>query len=425
MTLPTERTSRAVRSGRINRRPASCSASLIALAVVFALAWMFFVRSGPSASAPVVTGIQGTYTWQPEGGALGAQGRFGAVAGGDAGGTSKLDGVSLDQTPPQSAYDAKSKTETTTGGPGAQTSYRRTVGAWPPVWRVATHSPLDYQGLAAIVRTAVEDGDHAVGTKPVKDGDRAAWRAAIPLGGKEIDLVVDQQTGVVTWYSDGKATFTANVEWASPPPPDTTYSVETGGMKATTTRAEVSYEDSPAAAGRTAGYDPLVSDLAPDGYALQAVATIRADMRPLSWISDKVVSLPTGPRGRAVLELYTRGLSQFTVEQVGPATMRFWASVPDWASEATPGRLSYQETTLQYGAFKGATASTWYQESGPSLLVAGKRRAVFVTGALTRQELIAYAEGLEAGPRGQVAATGRRRPQSARRAGGVSPAAPR
>ncbi len=71
MTLPTERTSRAVRSGRLNRRPASCSASLIALAIVFALAWMFFVRSGPSASAPVVTGIRGTYTWQPAAGSLG------------------------------------------------------------------------------------------------------------------------------------------------------------------------------------------------------------------------------------------------------------------------------------------------------------------------------------------------------------------
>ncbi len=248
------------------------------------------------------------------------------------------------------------------------------------------------------MRTAVEDGDVSVGTKPVKDGDRAAWRAAMTLGGRPVELVVDQQTGIVTWYSDGKATFTANVDWASPPPPDTTYSVETSGMKATTTDAEVSYEDSPAAAGSTAGYAPLVSHLAPDGYALKAVATSRADMRPLSWISDKVLSLPTGPRGRAVLELYTRGLSQFTVEQVGPATMRFWASVPDWAGEATPGRLSYQETTLQYGAFKGATASTWYQESGPSLFVAGRRRAVFVTGALTRQELIAFAEGLKPVP---------------------------
>ena len=152
---------------------------------------------------------------------------------------------------------------------------------------------------------------------------------------------------------------------------------------------------SAAAAARDAGYAPLVSGLAPDGYALKAVATSRADMRPLSWISDKVLSVPVGPRGTAVLELYTRGLAQFTVEQVGPATMQFWASVGDWSGQATPGRLSYQETTLQYGALKGATASTWYQESGPALFASDARRAVFVTGALTRQELIAFAEGLK------------------------------
>ena len=285
-------------------------------------------------------------------------------------------------------------------GLGPTATFTRTVGAWPPVWRVATHSPLDYQGLAAIVRTAVEDGDDTVGIKPLKEGDRAVWRAAMTMGGRQIEVVVDQQTGMVTWYSDGRSTFTAKVGWEAPPPAATTYRVDVpAGTKAKTVKNDAySYAASPAAAQQTAGYAPLVSDLAPDGYVLKAVATSRADMRPLSWISDKVLSLPVGPRGTAVLELYTRGLSQFTVEQVGPATMHFWASVHDWPGQATPGRLSYQQTTLQYGAFKGATASTWYQESGPSLFVAGARRAVFVTGALTRQELIAFAEGLKPVP---------------------------
>ena len=109
---------------------------------------------------------------------------------------------------------------------GFATTDLRRIGAWPPAWRLATHSPLDYQGLAAIVRTAVEDGDDTVGIKPLKEGDRAVWRAALTLGGKLIDVVVDQQTGIVTWYSDGKDTFTANVDWASPPPADTTYTVK-------------------------------------------------------------------------------------------------------------------------------------------------------------------------------------------------------
>ena len=399
MTLPSERTSRAIRSGRMNRRPPSFVVTLVALAIVFGLAWMFFVRSSPSAPAPVVSGVQGTYTWQPSQPSSGQTGSFSAVASGNAGGEAESRSMVLGAGPPAAAYDSATRTESLRVSHGPTVTAVRTIGAWPPVWRVATHSPLDYQGLAAVVRTAVDDRDDAVGIKPLKQGDRAVWRAAMTMDGKQIDLVVDQQTGIVTWYTDQKDTFTANVNWATPPPADTTYTVEVpAGADAKTLSGGVVYAGSAAAAGRTAGYAPLVSRLAPDGYVVKAVATSRADMRPLSWISDKVLSLPVGPRGTAVLELYTRGLAQFTVEQVGPATMHFWASVHDWSGEATPGRLSYQETTLQYGAFKGATASTWYQESGPSLFVAGARRAIFVTGALTRQELIAFAEGLKPVP---------------------------
>ena len=84
---------------------------------------------------------------------------------------------------------------------------------------------------------------------------------------------------------------------------------------------------------------------------------------------------------------------------MGPATMRSCGdSLQDSSGQPPADRLSYQETTLQYGALKGATASTWYQESGPSLFASAARRAVFVTGALTRQELIAFAEGLKTLP---------------------------
>ena len=251
-----------------------------------------------------------------------------------------------------------------------------------------------------MVRTAVEDGDETVGIKPLKDGDRAVWRAAMTIGGRPINLVVDQQTGIVTWYSDSEDTFTATVDWDAPPPAGTTYKVAVpAGTRVETTGDTGAYEDSPAAAGRTAGYAPLVSDLAPDGYGLDAVATVPAELRPLSWLGDTVSNPPVGLRGTAVLQLYTRGLSQFTVEQVGPATLRSLAAVRDWESEAGNEKLSGQQTTLQYGALKGATAVTWYQESGPSLFASGARRAVFVTGALTRQELIAFAEGLKPVPK--------------------------
>jgi hypothetical protein len=400
MTLPSERTSREIRAGRVTRRPPSFAVMLVALAIVFALAWMFFLRSGPAATAPVVRGIQGTYTWRAPGTSVGQTGTFSAVAGGNAGGEAKSTAVVLGGGPPAAAYDAAARTETMRVSHGPVVTEVRTVGAWPPVWRVATRSPLDYQGLAAVVRSAVEDGDETVGIKPLKDGDRTVWRAAMTVDGKQIDVVVDQETGIVTWCSDGKSTFTAEVDWDSPPPAGASYSVEVpAGTKVKTTDDDThSYAPSAAAAGAAAGYDALVSDLAPDGYRLKAVATTRDDLRPLSWFSDTVISVPVASTGTAVLELYTRGLSQVTVEQVGPATMGLWAKVSGEEGEPAPDKLSYQESTLQYGALKGATASTWYQESGPSLYVSDARRAVFITGALTRQELIAFAEGLKPVP---------------------------
>ena len=229
MTLPSERTSSAVRSGRMNRRPPSFVVTLVALAIVVGLAWTFFLRSSPSAPAPVVDGVQGTFTWQPGGQSGELQGDFSAVSTGDARGAERPPdgGVANSLVPPRSTYDAATRTESLYGGAGPSVSYRAIIGRWPPVWLIDTPSPLDYQGLGAVVRSAVEDGDDTVGIKPVKDGDRVAWRAAMTLDGKQISLVVDQKTGIVTWYSlNGGETFSAEVAWASPPPAGTTYSVD-------------------------------------------------------------------------------------------------------------------------------------------------------------------------------------------------------
>ena len=400
-TTPQERASRQVRSGRINRRPPSFVAVLIALAIIFALAWMFFVRSGSSLPTPEASGIKGTYSWQPAGGAASEKGTFSAVSAGNAGGSIRTQAAtSPGAVSPRSAYEAATRTETTYTGRGVG-RLERVVGAWPPVWLVATRSPLDYQGYAAIVRAAVEDGDHSVGIKPLKQGDRTVWRAAMRMDGKVIDVVVDQQTGIVTWYSDGKDTFTATVDWASPPPAGTTYSVDApaGTPVKTETSDGYTYAASPRQAGKTAGYEPLVSDLAPDGYGLKAVATITDGYRPLDWLHVGPGAPPTMTPLSVVLQLYTRGLSWFTVEQVQSKAMKTLApSLDQLLANVKDTQLSYQETTLQYGAFKGRTASTWYQDSGPSLYVMGPRRAVFITGALTRQELIACAEGLKPVP---------------------------
>jgi hypothetical protein len=393
------RTSHRIRSARVNRRPPSFVVTLTALAIVCALAWMFFVRAGSSAPAPAVQSIHGTYTWGPADGPPSQTGTFSAVADGGAGGDMTPSEHILGLSASQSGYDAGTRTETTLGGKG-RPILTRTVGQWPPVWRVATKSPLDYQGLAAVVRTAVEDGDDTVGIKPLKQAGRTVWRAAMTMGGKEINVVVDQETGIVTWYSDAESAFTATVDWASPPAAGTTYRVDApAGTPAKTVKdGAMVYADSPAEAGADAGYAPLVSDLAPDGYTRTAVATRPAESLPADWAGIDVGSPPIPPAGRAVLQAYTRGLSQFTLEQVGPRTLRGWESLAGEAAEAARDRLSFQETTLQFGAFKGRTALTWYQVSGPSLFVAGARRAVFVTGALTRQELIAFAEGLQPVP---------------------------
>ena len=415
MSTPPERVSREIRSARMNRRPPSFVATLVALAVVFAIAWMFFVRSGSNMPTPVVNGVRGTFTWQAiaqnASGVPRETGSFAAVASGDAGGR-----MTWENTAPragtsgssESAYAAESRTETTftrrTSPLGRRAKGLTTVGAWPPVWRVATRSPLDYQGLSAIVRAAVEDGDHAVGIKPLKEGARTVWRAAMRMDGKVIDVVVDQESGIVTWYSDGTETFTADVDWASPPPAGRTSSVGVpAGTPMKTVEADaVSYAKTPAQAGEAAGYDPLVSDLAPDGYARKAVATWPADYAPVYWLTDRVISTPiAGPSEPLVAQLYTRGLNWFTTEQIGPGATRALSSqFPSLLASAMGTQLSFQQATLQYGAFKGRTASTWYQPSGPSLFVLGARRAVFITGALTRQELIAYAEGLKPVPAG-------------------------
>ena len=398
MAEPPVRASSRIRSARANRRPPSFAATLVALAIVFALAWAFFVRSGPSASAPQVEGIRGEYTWTSAGGAVLERGAFSAVAGGDAGGGSIPGDVSPESGPSSTAYDATARVESRVSRDGAAAVGVRTVGAWPPVWRLATADPLDYQGLAAVVRAAVEDGDRAVGVKPLKQGERAVWRAAMTIDGREIDLVVDQETGITTWCSDGGRTFTAVVDWASPPPAGQTYSVTPpAGTAMDTVRDGTVYFPSPAAAGRTAGYAPLVSDLAPDGFTVRAVAAWPADHRPAQWLDDDAASdTAAGPAELLVAQLYTRGLSWFAMEQLGPGASRtLGGSFVESTEAAARAKLSFQQTTLQYGAFKGRTASTWYQESGPSLFVAGPHRAVFVTGALTRRELVAFAEGLE------------------------------
>jgi hypothetical protein len=416
-----ERISRRLRAARVSSQPPRLRATFLALGIIFALAYVFVLRAPPSIPAPDITSIQGTFVLvrnraTPAPGATPRpastlSGSFAALASGDAGGTLRRGPSPQTDEPPalRSSYDASRRAEQTTRTLASGTRTTRTFDAWPPVWRVGTSSPLDYQGLAAVVRSAVEDKDRSVGIKPLKDGDRAVWRAAMELDGSTIELVVDQQTGLVLWYSDTSGsrndTFSATPAWGATPSRD-----QIGGLAAATASAgsphgvetlrgtDYTYAASLSTAGRRAGYTPLEPTLVPDGFAVKAVATAAATGAPREWLirGPAPPPLEVGHGEQQVDLLYTRGLTWFTVQQLGPWAARASADlVKDVLASNRSAKLSFQSTPLQYGAFTGGTAYTWYERSGPTLLVSDRDSLVYVTGALTRQELITLAEGLE------------------------------
>ena len=141
-----------------------------------------------------------------------------------------------------------------------------------------------------------------------------------------------------------------------------------------------------------------MSELAPDGYSLRAVATSETSGAPGTWLVHDGQSGPVDPLAGQyqVEQLYTRGLSWFTMQQLGSgAAGRSVAFLHDTLAAFAADKLSFETTTLQYGALAGATAATWYDLTGPTLLVSEARHIVYVTGALTRRELVTFAEGLE------------------------------
>ena len=393
----------------------------MALGIIFAVAYIFFLRTPPPVPTPELRAITGSYRLErslaaDQPGATprpAASGSFAASASGDAAGTMRPSPSPTrrdDPRPLRSSYDAKLRATLTTATFLGRDITTRTVDAWPPAWRVATPSPLDYQGLAAIVRSAVEDKDRAIGIKPLKDRGRTVWRAAMTFADDDlVEVVVDQQTGLVLWHSETERgsteTFTAAPVWGptpSPSPPAVlgAASASYGSPAAAQTRRDPTYTYVPSldAAGRAAGYVPLAPTLVPDGFAVRAMATAAPMGAPGTWLGDEPVSSPVGvDHGeRQVDVLYTRGLTWFTIRQLGPRSAQTWANlIRDVLASGGSARLSFETAPLQYGAFAGSTACTWYEKSGPSLLVGDGRAVVYATGALTRQELITLAEGLE------------------------------
>ncbi|MCX6372022.1 MAG: hypothetical protein NTX16_02890 [Actinobacteria bacterium] len=414
--------SRRLRAARVSSQPPRLRATLLALGIIFALAYVFVLRTPPPVPAPKVQSIQGTYVLvrnraTPTPGATPRpastlSGSFAARASGDAGGTMRQGLSTQADEPPtlRSSYDASQRAEQTTRTLAVGTRTRRTFDAWPPVWRVGTLSPLDYQGLAAIVRSAVEDKDRNVGIKPLEDGGRTVWRAAMTFADDDlVEVVVDQAAGLVVWHSETRRgsteTFVASPAWdagASASPAADLGEAPAAGDSGLASQARhdrtFTYVSSLVAAGRRAGYTPLTPTLVPDGFAVKAVATADATGAPREWLfrgpAPPARELSDGERQVGLL--YTRGLTWFTVQQLGPRTAGISTGlIRDALASGRTAKLSFQTAPLQYGAFAGGTAYTWFERSGPTLLVSDRDAVVYVTGALTRQELITLAEGLE------------------------------
>ena len=370
---------------------------------------MFFLRSGPAATAPVVERDPGDVHLADRR-ARAAATRTAPSArspAGNAGGrtaiaprTSSAPATSPPVSPPTTPRPGPRRRSAATGA-GATGS--RTIGEWPPVWRVATHSPLDYQGLAAVVRTAVEDGDEAVGIKPLKDGDRAVWRAAMTMGGKQIDVVVDQQTGIVTWYSDGEDTFTAEVDWGSPPPAGTTYTVDVpAGTEVEDDRRHGRLRGVAGGGGahrrlRPARLGPGAGRLRAQGRrdrrrrlpAAAAGSRQASDSRPGR--RRRGTGGPAAVHARPLLVHGGAGRTRAT-----PLLRRAAAGLA--GGDAATRSSRYRRRRCSTARSRARRPSPGTRRRGRRCSSSGARRAVFVTGALTRQELIAFAEGLKPVP---------------------------
>jgi hypothetical protein len=404
-----ERVSRRLRTARVRRTPTSLGAMITALAIVGLLFYAFVLRPAPSVTAPALTSASGRFVvseeqrGEVEARRTSSTGSF--VLSGDGNGAVEVvvenAGLSFDRPGPgRYVYDAARRealhvTETRAGGERAVL----VEGAWPPLWRVGPYTPLEFEHDAAVVRAAVEDDDETIGIKTVLYEGREAWRASWRNGAWQKDLIVDQETGLVLWYSltDNDPAAGAELE----------YRVE--GLALDEPVAVGSFDTTPPAGARlvesTIGDPEIVggvdeaaervgvalprSTLDPDGYRLVAVGVTATRGAPAVWVEPRAAwpaALDAAPN--AAVLVYAKGLSSYTIEIVagGPWTMsgdRPWTSL-----------FGYRPAELQYSHFAGRTAHTWYGQ-GPTAVVWDDDYAVCVSGGLTRTEAIGVLEGLE------------------------------
>ena len=254
--------------------------------------------------------------------------------------------------------------------------------------------------------SAVQDGDHNIGTKQIKADGRKVWRAALKFGQTQVEVVVDQLTGIVTWCTrlgpEAQDTFTATVDWNAEPAAGAGRFAPVAGRRPrrasrATAPTRTSRHSRPRA--QATGFAPLKSTLQPDGFTLRSVATRRRDDLEAAALGDASQAARTGTSAappNEIDQLFTRDSpGSRSRRRASPATRQLASQVDALAGQGLRGQLSLQSEVLQYGAFTGSRAYTWYSPSGPALFVADKEFAVTVRGGITRDDLVSLAEGLE------------------------------
>jgi hypothetical protein len=407
-----QRASEQIRTARVRRTPAGFAVTLTALAILFVVFYAFVLKPPPSVTTPALASATGRFVSTEQqvrdGIAVSTTTRGSFVLSGDGDAAVEAvvvnDGLNFESAGDHRwAYDAAARQELhvfkpTEGRPRATL----VTDQWPPRWRVGGPTPVDFQGDAAIVRSAVEDGDRTIGIKPVLYLDREAWRASWRSGAWQKDLIVDRETGLVVWYS---------LEGTDGDGGDVEYRVE--GLRLDEPAPAGAFDTTPPAGvrvERSASGDPQIvggldeaaervgvalpsSTLDPDGYELVAVGVTQIATAPAVWVAPRASGRAEGPypgeaAPNAAVLLYAKGLSSYTIEIV-TGRRRTTPIDPGWND-----LFGHLTVDLQYGVFAGRTAQTWYGD-GPAAVVWNDDYVVRVSGGLTRTEAISILEGLE------------------------------
>ena len=391
--------SRGLRAARVARRPPASRATDDGLGIVFAVAYVFVLRTPPSVPTPSISAISGTYVLERS---VASDQPGSDTATGVPPAPSRrwpqatLTGPAAD--PPPSLHDGPGPIELVLrreaarrsshvdvprprtsprapSAPGRRSgrSPRRarwTTRAWPP-------------SCAPPSRTATA----AVGIKPLKDGDRKVWRAAMTLDGSTYRARRRPADGtrrvvlaarVHSRPSATRRTGERTTRRAGDRSRRRAGRRRSGHARNRCSDPHLHLRAVSAAAGRAAGYAPLESDAGARRLRTQGGRDRRTRWeRPAHWLGQTGTACPSTRLAgqRQVAQLYTRGLTWFTVQQLGPKVAGKSVGLLRDTLAFDRGRQAVvpDDAAAVRGASPARTAYTWYERTGPTLFVSDAR----------------------------------------------------